>query len=97
MVDLSAIAALAGLPEPAGWQKRLLEEMLASRTKGTPPMRVTWSRTQRSGKMIATRYAIWAQLASEGHAHFLARDGLWCGTGDMRQLATLGPLWERLR
>ncbi len=97
MPDLVAIAALAGLPELTGWQKRLLEEMLNPHDEGTPRMRVMWSRTQRSGKMIATRYAIWAQLASEGHTHVLARDGLWCGTGDIRQLATFGPLWERLR
>ncbi len=96
MANLAAISALAGLPEPTEWQKRVLDDLLSLHAGGAPRMQVMRTRAQQSGKMLVTRYAIWARLINEGHAHVAARDGLWCVTGDMRQLATFGRLWERL-
>jgi len=82
------------LPEIPEWQKRYLNAIL----DGHPPRCGSFALAGRSaGRALADRYWILSALRREGHTHVYARDGLWCVTGSDRQLATFGPLWERLR
>lgn len=89
MKDADALAAL--LPDIPDWQKLFIDDMLAGRVRYGAIM---YGRS--GGRMQAHRYALVSQLIAAGHAHVAARDGLWCVTGDRRQLLSLGPLWERL-
>jgi hypothetical protein len=89
-------ADLLGLPELTPWQKRILAGFLDPSAAGVPWREVTVSRGRSAGRAAADRYALRGALALGGHVHVCARDGLWCVTGTGEQLATFGPLWERL-
>lgn len=81
------------LPDLPEWQQRWIDLMLS----GQP---VHWQASfgRSSGRHHADRTALLGALAlGDGHVHVAARDGLWCVTGTGDQLATYGPLWERLR
>lgn len=76
------------LPE---WQKRYVDAVLSGEYQD-----VSMSVGRSGGRRWAHRYALWGALALGGHVHVLARDGMWCVTGTGEQLATFGPLWEKL-
>lgn len=58
--------------------------------------RHTWG-GRRNGRATMQRWALHQNLVLSGHVHVVGQDGLWCVTGDLEQLRTLGPLWCKIR
>jgi hypothetical protein len=74
------------------WQARFMDAMLSGDLS-----RVQVPSGRANGHRTAQRLGLLGSVLMTGHIHVAGRDGLWCVTGDPRQVGDIGPLWEKLR